>query len=72
LLKSYGSFYTALVDAAFICGHAMYRLRRRIQRKPDTDPPAALTDAIRHSVFCTGFTLGEVENPAMRTVTPAR
>ncbi len=68
LLKSYGSFYTALMDAAFILGYAAWRLRRWVQRKPDTDPPSTLLDSIRHSVFCAGFTVQEVDNPAMCTV----
>jgi N-acetylglucosaminyl-diphospho-decaprenol L-rhamnosyltransferase len=63
-LKHHGPWYTALVDAAFVAGHASWRLRRRIQRKPDTDPPHLLFDSIRHSVFCTGFALRDVRNPA--------
>ena len=30
-LKNYGELYTAMVDAAFLLGHAIWRLRRRIQ-----------------------------------------
>ena len=70
LLKSYGPFYTALMDAAFILGYALWRLRRWLQRKPDTDPPAVLLDSIRHSVFCTGFAVREVPNPELRTPVP--
>ncbi len=65
-LKNHGPFYTALADAAFIGGYAAWRVRRRIQRKPDTDPPHMLLDAVRHSVFRTGFDVTEVENPAFR------
>ena len=64
-LKNYGALYTALVDAAFLSGFAFWRLRRWIQRKPDTDPPHMLLDALRNSVFMTGFKLREVENPAL-------
>jgi GT2 family glycosyltransferase len=64
-LKNHGPAYTALADAAFILGFATWRVRRRIQRKPDTDPPHMLADAIRHSVFATGFAVAEVENPAL-------
>ncbi len=64
-LKSHGALYTALCDAAFISGFAIWRLRRRIQRKPDTDSPHLLADSIRHSVFLTGFKVTEVENPAL-------
>ena len=65
-LKNYGALYTALADAAFILGYAIWRLRRRLQRKPDTDPPHMLIDSIRHSVFCAGPKVTVVENPAMR------
>ena len=65
-LKSYGPVYTAMVDAAFIAGFAGWRLRRRLQGKPDTDPPHMLADSIRNSVFVAGFSPSEVENPAMK------
>jgi GT2 family glycosyltransferase len=65
-LKHYGPWYTAMADAAFILGFAIWRLRRWIQRKPDTDPPSMLIDSIRHSVFCAGARIPVVENPALR------
>jgi N-acetylglucosaminyl-diphospho-decaprenol L-rhamnosyltransferase len=65
-LKNYGACYTALADAAFIMGFAAWRVRRRLQRKPDTDPPHMLIDSIRQSVFCAGINVPVVENPAMR------
>jgi N-acetylglucosaminyl-diphospho-decaprenol L-rhamnosyltransferase len=64
-LKSYGKLYTALADAAFLLGFALWRLRRRLQSKPDSDPPQMLADAFRQSVFRTGFALRAVENPAL-------
>jgi N-acetylglucosaminyl-diphospho-decaprenol L-rhamnosyltransferase len=64
--KNYGALYAALADAAFISGYAIWRLRRRLQRKPDTDPPHMLIDSIRHSVFCAGPKVRVVENPALR------
>jgi len=67
-VKNYGAFYTALADAAFITGHILWRLRRRIQRLPDTDPPHMLMDAIRHSVFWLGPKVRVVENPALTQV----
>jgi len=66
LLKNYGNLHTALADAAFLCGFALWRLRCRVQHKLDADPPHMLADAFHHSVFRTGFKLTEVENPAMR------
>lgn len=65
-LKNHGALYTALADAAFLAGFALWRLRRRIQGKPDTDPAGMLLDSFRNSVFMTGFRLREVENPALR------
>ena len=65
-LKNYGPWYTAMADAAFILGYAAWRLRRWIQRKPDTEPSHMLIDSIRHSVFCAGPKVPVVENPAMR------
>jgi N-acetylglucosaminyl-diphospho-decaprenol L-rhamnosyltransferase len=55
-----------MADAAFILGFAAWRLRRRLQRKPDTDPPYLLIDSIRHSVFRAGPAIPVVENPALR------
>jgi GT2 family glycosyltransferase len=65
-LKNHGALYAALVDLAYLSGFALWRLRRRIQGQPDTDPPHMLGDAFRHSVFATGFAVTEVENPALR------
>ena len=67
LLKNYGALYTALADAAFLSGFALWRLRRRFQGKPDMDPRYMLMDSFRNSVFMTGFKLREVENPALRS-----
>jgi N-acetylglucosaminyl-diphospho-decaprenol L-rhamnosyltransferase len=64
-LRNYGKLYTALADAAFITGFSLWRIRRRLQRKPDTDPSHMLIDSIRHSVFCAGFAVREVANPAL-------
>jgi N-acetylglucosaminyl-diphospho-decaprenol L-rhamnosyltransferase len=71
-LKSYGSVYTALADAAFIIGCAFERLRRRIERRVDTDPKHLLFDSIRQSVFFAGFRVQDVENPAMKEATAYR
>lgn len=64
-LKNYGPLYTAAADAAFIAGFALWRVRRRLQGKPDRDPSRMLLDSVRNSVFVTGFRVTEVENPAM-------
>jgi GT2 family glycosyltransferase len=64
-LKNHGPWYAAAADAAFIAGFALWRVRRRLQRKPDLDPPFMLADAARHSVFRTGFQVRTVKNPAL-------
>ncbi len=65
-LKNHGPLFTALADAAFLAGFALWRVRRRLQRKPDGDPEHMLGDAFRHSVFRAGFAVDVVENPALR------
>lgn len=69
-LKNYGKLHTAMVDAAFLSGYALWRLRRLIQGKPDLDPPNFLADSFRNSVFRTGFEVRDVENPAMAAPSP--
>ena len=64
-LKSYGAWRTATIDAAWIVSLALRRFRRWVQRKSDRDPPHLLYDALRFSVFATGFKLTPVKNPAM-------
>ncbi len=53
-VKNRGRLYAMLADAAWIAGFSVWRLRRQVQRKPDTDPPRLLGDSIRHSVFFRG------------------
>jgi GT2 family glycosyltransferase len=53
-LKNHGWLYAALADAARIFGFALWRLRRVIQHKPDTDPPKLLSDLLLNSVFLKG------------------
>ena len=53
-LKNHGWLYTLLADLVRTLAFATYRVRRFIQRKPDTDPPKLLTDFIRHSVLLKG------------------
>ena len=46
-LNNHGRIATVLADLAWSLGHASYRLRRLVQRKPDTDPQWLLWDFIR-------------------------
>ena len=56
-LKNYGPARTLLADAAHLLGFSIWRLRRRVQNKPDLDPPHYLADFFRHSVFSRGFSI---------------
>jgi N-acetylglucosaminyl-diphospho-decaprenol L-rhamnosyltransferase len=53
-VKNYGLAYAALADAAWLGTFSLYRLRQRLQRKPDTDPPGFLADFARNSIFRKG------------------
>jgi hypothetical protein len=48
-LKNHGWFYTLAADCAWLAGFASWRIRRRLQNKPDTDPPHCLWDFIRYN-----------------------
>jgi len=50
-LSNHGHVATVLADLAWSLGHASYRLRRLVQRKPDTDPQWLLWDFIRFNFF---------------------
>ncbi|MCT7949698.1 glycosyltransferase family 2 protein [Ancylothrix sp. C2] len=53
-VKNYGRLYAAVADALWVFGFVLWRMRRSIQRKPDSDPPQILTDFIRNSVVLKG------------------
>lgn len=53
-IKNYGWLYASLADIFWASGFTLWRLRRVIQRKPDTDPPQLLGDFLRNSVFLKG------------------
>ena len=48
--KNHGPTYLTLSDLLFTVGFSLWRVRRRLQNKPDLDPPALLGDFVRHSV----------------------
>ena len=50
-VRNYGRIYAMLADGAWVVGHALWRVRRFLQRKPDTDPPHLLGDFLRQSLF---------------------
>jgi GT2 family glycosyltransferase len=51
--RNHGGFYKVLSDLAWVCGYALWRARRRLQRKPDADPPGLLWDFIRFNFLST-------------------
>jgi N-acetylglucosaminyl-diphospho-decaprenol L-rhamnosyltransferase len=60
-VKNYGFLYALLTDTLAISALSIWRLRRFVQRKPDTDPPHLLRDLIRNSVFFRGWRLNTPE-----------
>ena len=71
-LKNYGAAYAAAADVAGIAGQLGWRLRCALQRRPNPDSPGFLADLIRHSVFCSGFRVREVPNPALQELSRSR
>lgn len=53
-LKNHGWLYTALADAAWLVGFTLWRWRRAVQQKPDTDPPKVWSDFLLNSIFVRG------------------
>jgi len=47
--KNHGWLYTKAADLAWAGGYALWRVRRVLQRKPDTDPPHLLGDFVRYN-----------------------
>lgn len=50
-LKNHGLLYTMLADITWGVGFAIWRVRRILQRKPDTEPVYMLRDFWRNSIF---------------------
>ncbi|HLO46997.1 MAG TPA: glycosyltransferase family 2 protein [Kamptonema sp.] len=53
-VKNYGWLYAAIADICWVSGLLLFRLRRALQRKPDTDPPQILGDFLRSSTLIKG------------------
>ncbi len=54
-IKSHGLTYAILADLLWIASLSLWRLRRRLQKKPDTDPSQLLIDSITQSTFLKGW-----------------
>ena len=50
-LKNHGRVQTVLADLAWMLGYLSFRIRRVLQRKPDTDPRWMLWDFFRYNVL---------------------
>jgi GT2 family glycosyltransferase len=48
-VKNHGRLYALFCDVAWMAGFALWRVRRVVQRKPDTDPPHMLFDFLRYN-----------------------
>ena len=48
--KNHGGAYLAASDVLFALGFSLWRVRRKIQNKPDDDPPSLLADFVGHSL----------------------
>ena len=59
--RNHGRSYKMLADLAWLFGFSLWRLRRRIQGKPDPDPPGLLGDFLRYN-FLTKDRADEAEH----------
>lgn len=50
-VKNHGRWYAGLTDVFWMIAFATWRVRRVLQRKPDTDPPQQLSDFFKHSAL---------------------
>jgi GT2 family glycosyltransferase len=48
--KNHGWAYRIMADAAWVCGHCLFRVRNALQQRAAADPPGLLWDFIRHSI----------------------
>lgn len=53
-VKNHGRFYAAIVDALWAAGFVVWRGRRLVQQKPDSDPPYLLQDILKNSAIFHG------------------
>ncbi|HSV69340.1 MAG TPA: glycosyltransferase family 2 protein [Methylibium sp.] len=53
-VKNHGRAYAATTDVVWGLAFLLWRLRRWLQRKPDTDPPRMFGDLLRHSALWHG------------------
>ena len=49
--KNHGWFYAAIADLVWIISFSLWKIRQKIQRKPNLDPPNYLQDFIKNSIL---------------------
>ncbi len=49
--KNHGWFYAAIADLVWIISFSLWKIRQKIQRKPNLDPPNYLQDFIQNSIL---------------------
>jgi len=52
-VKNHWRLYAIAVELCWAIGHVTWRVRRVLQRKPDTDPRGLLWDTVRWSIWPT-------------------
>ena len=60
-VKNHGRAYAVAADLAWMVGHLAWRVRMRLQRRPDRAAPGVLREFLRHSALVRG--LGPGGNP---------
>lgn len=53
-VKNHGRIYTAITDLVWVLAFVLWRGRRMVQRKPDSDPPQMLHDFLLNSAIFKG------------------
>ncbi|MEM6290565.1 MAG: glycosyltransferase family 2 protein [Myxococcota bacterium] len=56
-VKNYGRLQATAADVAYLIGYSTFRVRRRLQKKPDLDPPHFMWDFFRNSTVVKGYEL---------------
>lgn len=56
-IKNYGKAAAVINDTLALSGYGLWNIRKKLQRKPDIDPPFFFRDLLNNSVFRRGFSI---------------